>query len=70
MTGMGSDGLAGLDYMKRKGAMIFAQDRGTCTVYGMPRRVIESNLADAVLPLNDMASAIDSAVSAGENVTK
>jgi two-component system chemotaxis response regulator CheB len=67
MTGMGSDGLDGLAHMKRKGAMVFAQDQASCTVYGMPRRVIEHNLADAVLPLGDLARAIDSAVSTGEN---
>jgi two-component system chemotaxis response regulator CheB len=70
MTGMGSDGTAGLSLMKRKGAMVFAQDRKTSTVYGMPRRVVEQKLADAVLPLGDLARAIGSAVSTGENTTK
>lgn len=70
MTGMGSDGAEGLRLMKQKGAKIFAQNRDTCTVYGMPRRVVEMNLADEVLSLGDMACAIDSAVSTGENKTK
>lgn len=70
MTGMGSDGVEGLSLMKRNGAMVLAQNRETCTVYGMPRRIVEQNLADAVLPLGDLARAIGSAVSIGENIPK
>jgi two-component system chemotaxis response regulator CheB len=55
MTGMGSDGVLGLKLMKRRGAMIIAQDRQTCTVWGMPRMAVEAGVVDNVLPLQEIA---------------
>jgi len=52
MTGMGSDGTKGVEILKKNGSFIIAQDEGSCTVFGMPKDVIESNLADVVLPLD------------------
>ncbi len=36
LTGMGSDGAAGLLRMRKNGAYTIGQDRETCVVYGMP----------------------------------
>ncbi len=58
MTGMGNDGLIGARDVKRYGGRIFVEDQSTCTVYGMPRAVEEAKLADAVLPLGELADAI------------
>ncbi len=58
MTGMGSDGTDGLKLMKQNGATIIAQNEATCVVYGMPREAAETGLADAVLPLNQIADMI------------
>ena len=58
MTGMGSDGELGLRLMKRQGAQIIAQDRQTCTVWGMPRAATEAGVVDIVLPLNEIAAEI------------
>lgn len=58
MTGMGSDGFKGLKLLKNKGGSIIAQDKDSCVVYGMPRAVIEANIADAIVPLNDIADSI------------
>lgn len=58
MTGMGSDGLAGAEEVKRRGGRIFVEAQSTCTVYGMPRAVEEAKLADEVLPLHELAEAI------------
>jgi two-component system chemotaxis response regulator CheB len=58
MTGMGSDGSAGLKEMKNSGAHIIAQDEASCTVFGMPKEPIESGIVDIVAPLNDIAAAI------------
>jgi len=55
MTGMGSDGVLGLKLMKRRGARIIAQDRQTCTVWGMPRMAVEAGVVDNVLPLHEIA---------------
>jgi len=37
LTGMGSDGAAGMKLLKEKGSTTYAQDRGSCIVYGMPK---------------------------------
>lgn len=51
MTGMGYDGREGVRALKEKGAKIIAQDASTSVVFGMPKAVIEANLADHVVPL-------------------
>jgi two-component system, chemotaxis family, protein-glutamate methylesterase/glutaminase len=52
LTGMGTDGVAGFKEMKEKGAYVIAQDEETSVVYGMPKAVVNANLADAVLPID------------------
>jgi two-component system chemotaxis response regulator CheB len=56
MTGMGRDGLEGLRLAKKKGAYIVAQNEETCVVYGMPKAVVDDGIADAIVPLDDIAS--------------
>ncbi|MBF0142474.1 MAG: chemotaxis-specific protein-glutamate methyltransferase CheB [Magnetococcales bacterium] len=53
LTGMGRDGAAGVDALKRAGkiAHCITQDKATCVVYGMPRAVQEGGLSDEDLPL-------------------
>lgn len=58
MTGMGRDGTAGATAMKQAGALIWAQDEASCTIYGMPRAAIEANVVDRVLPLDRIAAEI------------
>ena len=58
LTGMGSDGANGISQMKQMGAKVIAQDEQTCVVYGMPRAIIEKNLADKVAPLDNIAREI------------
>ncbi|MBF0101617.1 MAG: chemotaxis response regulator protein-glutamate methylesterase [Desulfobacterales bacterium] len=58
MTGMGSDGFAGLKMMKQNGAFIIAQDELSCTVFGMPKEPIESGIVDVVASLDDIADEI------------
>jgi two-component system chemotaxis response regulator CheB len=62
MTGMGDDGAAGCTLLKQRGAHVLAQDAATCVVYGMPRQVVESGLADMIRPLDGIADAIEQAV--------
>jgi two-component system, chemotaxis family, protein-glutamate methylesterase/glutaminase len=52
LTGMGSDGLAGMTELKAKGGYVIAQNEETCVVYGMPKAVVNARLADAVLPVD------------------
>jgi two-component system, chemotaxis family, protein-glutamate methylesterase/glutaminase len=58
LTGMGRDGLAGAELVKRAGGIILAEAESTCTVYGMPRAVVEAKLADDVLPIEELAAAV------------
>ena len=65
MTGMGSDGTQGLKLLKKNGATIIAQNEATCVVFGMPKEAAETGLADAVLPLNQIADMIVKTVRIG-----
>ncbi|HWI83357.1 chemotaxis response regulator protein-glutamate methylesterase [Ramlibacter sp.] len=58
LTGMGKDGAAGLLRMRQAGAHTFAQDEGSCIVFGMPREAIALGAAAEVHPLQDMAHAV------------
>lgn len=58
LTGMGADGTDGARAVRQHGGRVLAEDESTCAVFGMPRSVIEHDLADRVVPLQDMAAAI------------
>lgn len=49
LTGMGADGAKGAMAIKKSGGQIIAQSATSCVVYGMPKAVIDQNLADQVL---------------------
>jgi two-component system, chemotaxis family, protein-glutamate methylesterase/glutaminase len=63
LTGMGKDSLTGADLVKSHGGLVLAEAESTCTVYGMPRAVVEAGLADDVLALPNLAAAIAEAAS-------
>lgn len=59
MTGMGNDGKEGaLSIKEANKGIIICQDEASCVVYGMPRSVINSGIADAVVPLKEIAGMI------------
>lgn len=58
LTGMGSDGTHGLKMLKRGGCFAIAQDEASCVVFGMPKEAIATGVVDAVVPLDQVASAI------------
>ncbi len=62
MTGMGDDGTLGCKLLKRKGAIILAQDEESCVVYGMPKSVTEAGIVDQTFPLQQMAEGIVKAI--------
>jgi two-component system chemotaxis response regulator CheB len=64
MTGMGKDGLEGAKEVRARGGRILAEAESTCTVYGMPRAIVEAGLADEIVPLNQLADAIRAEVGA------
>ena len=58
LTGMGSDGKRGSEAIRNQGGQILAQDEATSVVWGMPRHIAESGLAEEVLPLDQLPNAI------------
>jgi two-component system chemotaxis response regulator CheB len=58
MTGMGDDGAKGMLEMKEEGAYTIAQDEESCVVFGMPKKAIELNAVDRVLPLKGIPAAV------------
>lgn len=59
LTGMGQDGLAGVRHLRSLGATVFAQDKDTSVVWGMPGAVAQANLTDAILPLQQIYPSIE-----------
>ena len=55
MTGMGSDGAIGLGEIRRAGGYTIAQDKESCSVFGMPRVAIQRGSAKKVLALAEIA---------------
>lgn len=60
LTGMGNDGLAGAREVRRRGGRVLVEAEETCTVYGMPRAIVDGGLADGVIELGSLAEAIAS----------
>jgi two-component system chemotaxis response regulator CheB len=69
LTGMGSDGAAGLAALRRAGADTLAQDEATSLVWGMPGEAVERGAARRVLPLDDIASALLASAAAASGST-
>lgn len=62
LTGMGRDGFLGTQAICQKGGTALAQDEQSSVVWGMPSFLAKEGLAERVLPLDQMASAISSRV--------
>lgn len=60
MTGMGNDGLEGVTELKKVyNCKVIAQDQETCTVYGMPKAIVNAGLADVVSPAGKVIQNIE-----------
>jgi two-component system chemotaxis response regulator CheB len=55
---MGRDGAEELRQLKEKGAITFAQDKGTSVVHGMPGEAVRLNAATLILPLEKIATVL------------
>jgi two-component system chemotaxis response regulator CheB len=64
LTGMGRDGASGMAALRTAGAATIAQDESTSAIYGMPRAAIAAGVVDRVLPLPDIAAALEHLVEA------
>lgn len=63
LTGMGHDGLEGVRLIKRLKGRCIAEDESTCVVYGMPKSIVEEDLADSIVPIQQVAERILSTLS-------
>jgi len=62
MTGMGKDGFEAVKKLKGLGGYCIAQNEETCVVYGMPKAIVDADLADLVLPADKIPEAINGIV--------
>jgi two-component system, chemotaxis family, protein-glutamate methylesterase/glutaminase len=62
LTGMGNDAAKGALAVKSKGGFVVAQDEATSMIFGMPAEAIKAGAVDEVLPLRDIAVAIEKRV--------
>lgn len=58
LTGMGSDGVLGARALKAAGGRVWAQDKDSSVIYGMPMEVAKAGLADAVLDLGELSEGL------------
>ncbi|WP_286239944.1 protein-glutamate methylesterase/protein-glutamine glutaminase [Neptuniibacter halophilus] len=53
LTGMGADGCDGARLLRQQGATVWAQNKESCTIYGMPQAVVNAGLANEILDLTE-----------------
>lgn len=59
MTGMGSDGTAGLKQLKASGkTFVIAESAESSVVFGMPKSAIAANIVDEIVHVDDIAGAV------------
>jgi two-component system, chemotaxis family, protein-glutamate methylesterase/glutaminase len=62
LSGMGRDGVDGLEFIHRLGGTVCAQDEASSAVFGMPKAAIDAGIVDLILPLNEISRHIADAV--------
>jgi two-component system chemotaxis response regulator CheB len=62
LTGMGDDGRKGVLAVKGCGGNVIAESETTAVIFGMPQQAIRTGSVDAVLPLGEIATAIQRGV--------
>jgi two-component system chemotaxis response regulator CheB len=58
LTGMGDDGRRGVRAVRASGGTVIAESEDTAVIFGMPQQAIRTGAVDAVLPLAEIAPAI------------
>lgn len=56
LTGMGQDGVEGLETVKARGGRVIAQDERSSVVFGMANQAIQRGVVDEVLPLDSISA--------------
>jgi len=58
LTGMGDDGRSGVRSVNLAGGRVIAESESTAVIFGMPQQAIRTGMVDQVLPLGEIATAI------------
>jgi len=58
LTGMGDDGRSGVRSVNQAGGSVIAEAESTAVIFGMPQQAIRTGFVDQVLPLGEIAAAI------------
>jgi len=67
LTGTGSDGVMGVQAIKKMGGTVIAQDARTSEFFGMPGAAIQTGNVDFILPLDEIAAVLVTLVVIGED---
>src|SRR5215468_12129571 len=66
LTGTGSDGVMGVQAIKKMGGTVIAQDKASAEFFGMPSAAIQAGSVDFTLPLSEIPEALITLVMKGE----
>jgi two-component system chemotaxis response regulator CheB len=58
LTGMGDDGRSGVRSVNQVGGSVIAESESTAVIFGMPQQAIRTGFVDQILPLGEIAAAI------------
>ena len=59
LTGMGDDGARAIRRVRERGGKTIAESSDTAIIFGMPNEAIKTGAVDQILPLNEIAPAIE-----------
>ena len=62
LTGMGYDGTEGSRQIKNYSGLVIAESKETAIIYGMPKSIVDNNLADMTLDVDSIGAALLQAV--------
>ena len=62
LTGMGNDGLKSAKPLATSGGIIWAQNKDTCVIYGMPKAIKEAHLATEILSIDEIARGLSKVI--------